>query len=106
MLEGRASESPVNSSPSSIVFSPHFLLPHCTTFTAEHRDGASQGGRRRRGEGLMKRELKADVRKGMKRKAWWRENAAAIFSAQKEYNLTVGKRDKKNNKQQSRDSCM
>lgn len=46
----RASQTPLYTSLHSIVStSPHFLLPQCTSFTAEHRDGASQGGRRRRG---------------------------------------------------------
>lgn len=50
-FERRASETPLYTSLLSIVSSPHFLLPQCTSFTAEHRDGASQGGRRRRGGG-------------------------------------------------------
>lgn len=47
-FERRASQTPLYTSLHSIVSSPHFLLPQCTSFTAEHRDGASQGGRRRR----------------------------------------------------------
>lgn len=59
----RASQTPLCISHHSIVSSPHFLLPQCTSFTAEHRDGASQGGRwrQREGEGQMKMELNACV---------------------------------------------
>lgn len=89
-FEGRESQTPLYISLRSIVSSPHFLLPQCTSFTAEHRDGASQGGRRRRRrrgrwwgwgwgrqggvrEGQMKRELNARVRRGIRWEAWWRE---------------------------------
>ena len=49
-FQRRAPQTPLYTSLHSIVStSPHFLLPQCTSFTAEHRDGASQGGRWRRG---------------------------------------------------------
>lgn len=72
--ERKASQSPLHTSSHSIVSSPHFLLPQCTSFTAEHRDGVSQRGRR--GEaGQMKRELNACLTK--------RDNAGGSVSARK-----------------------
>lgn len=77
-LERRAPQTPLYTSLHSIVSSPRFLLPQCTSFTAEHRDGASQRGRRQRrwweGEGQMKRDLNSYVHRGMKWTACWQEN--------------------------------
>lgn len=69
----------------SIVCSPRILLPQCTSFTAEHRDGASQGGRWRRlvvvrrGEGQDEEGVKCLCIFGDK---MGRKNPGEIYSVQ------------------------